>query len=375
VTDRIRVLYPFVGDSIGGSHISTLTLIDALPKDRVQPIVAVHQQGPLTEYLEMVGIPWTRPAQVPVVKNCPLGRQVISMLRSGFLLAWFLRRHNIDIVHTNDYRMHLTWVFAVVMSGVRMIWHQRSAVRNRRLEFYSIFASKIVTISNYCKQQFMPRMASHAKVITNPVSISPGIPDHVVGKKAILNELEITREVYVIAWVGNWYPHKRPLLFIEIAHQLIDKFDIPAIFVMFGKPREPMYTKVTELIAKYGLEKSVFIMGQRMPFEPWIAGCDVLVSTAVNEGLGRTLIEAMLVGTPVVATADGGHLEVIEDDRSGRLVPPDDADAFANVIKELLKSPGYSQRLAQRGKSVAEERYSVQRHVSQIVSLYEGVMR
>jgi len=375
VKNTIRILYPFVGDSIGGSHISTLTLIRALPAEIVQPVIVVHQQGPLTDYMDNVGISWLELSSDLVVNKGSLLIQVLNMIRTMISLSWFLHRQDIDVVHTNDYRMHLTWLFPAVLSRTRMVWHQRSAIRSRRLDFYSSFANEIVTISIYCKKQFLPRMASRAKVITNPVDICSATFSMSFDKKLILKELEITGGAYVIGWVGNWYPHKRPLVFIELASRIIDKFTSPVIFVMFGQPREPMYSKATELIKKYRLENNIFIMGQRIPIEPWIAGCDVLASTAIDEGLGRSLMEAMMVGTPVVASADGGHLEIIEDRRSGRLVPSDDPDAFADAIAELLENPDYADNIIETAKKIAGKQYSVARHVNEMIALYKAILQ
>ena len=75
--------------------------------------------------------------------------------------------------------------------------------------------------------------------------------------------------------------------------------------------------EVTRKIAEHGLASQCVLMGPRFPIEPWIMGCDMLVAPAVNETFGRTLVEAMLCGTPVVAADDGGHKEIIRHGETG----------------------------------------------------------
>ena len=95
---------------------------------------------------------------------------------------------------------------------------------------------------------------------------------------------------------------------------------------MFGEDREPMRQQVMDRISALGLRERCFFMGPHYPIGPWIAGCDVLVAPAVAEGSGRALVEAMLIGTPVVATNDGGHCEIINHGETGYLVPADNPE-------------------------------------------------
>ena len=85
-------------------------------------------------------------------------------------------------------------------------------------------------------------------------------------------------------------------------------------------------------------------MGFRYPPEPWIAACDVLLVPAVEEPFGRSLIEAMLLGTPLIAADSGGNPEIIRHGETGYLVPPDDPDAFAERTLALLEDTDASAR-------------------------------
>src|SRR3546814_7247585 len=75
------------------------------------------------------------------------------------------------------------------------------------------------------------------------------------------------------------------------------------------------------------LGEHVRFMGWRTPGVRWIAACDMLMVPAIDEPFGRTLIEAMLVGTPIVATRSGGNIEALRDGDIGQLVQPESASA------------------------------------------------
>ena len=99
----------------------------------------------------------------------------------------------------------------------------------------------------------------------------------------------------------------------------------------------------------------------------------MLVAPAVNEGFGRTLVEAILCGTPVIAADHGGHREIITHAKIGILVPADDAEAFAEAVSRLLNTPSDGCVVADEARSSAAARYSVTAHVEQIQSIYASL--
>ncbi len=132
---------------------------------------------------------------------------------------------------------------------------------------------------------------------------------------------------------------------------------------------------VVKRIEKYDLGTQCMLMGPAFPIEPRMMGFDVLVAMAVEEAFGRTLVEAMLCGTPVVAADDGGHREVIRHGETGFLVRPDDPDAFANAVTDLLENPGLANDVTAAAKEDALKRYSVKTHVERVQTAYDTVLR
>ena len=92
------------------------------------------------------------------------------------------------------------------------------------------------------------------------------------------------------------------------------------------------------------------------------------------KGSGGTLVEAMTLGTPVLTPRSGGHTEILDDSRTGMLVAPDDANAFAAAAANLLADRARAVSMAERAKQDALSRFSVERHVEQICAIYDEVL-
>lgn len=370
----MKVLFPYCGDTVGGSHISSLLLVKVLSENKsIQPLVVIHQAGQLQQYLNENQIDYVLfPQNVKLVESLPIWKQLWLMFKVAWPLSRFLRKHNIDIVHTNDQRMHLTWLFAAKLAGCRFIWHQRTICPYFRYGIFSLLADKVVTISNFCKHNMSKFMTDRAQVIENPVTIDIDV-SHTLTKTALINEMKLPEDSVLIGWFANWIDRKRPLDVVELASLAKARKSRPMVFLLFGEAREPLNTVVMDRISELGLEYCVFVMGARSPIEPYIAACDVLISTAENEGLGRTLIEAMLLETPVVATADGGHTEVITDYVNGRLTQLGDTKAMLKAIVEVINDPEKTNEMLKDAKEMAMSKYALTSHVNEMLHLYKSL--
>lgn len=369
-----KILFPFSGDTLGGSHFSSLLLFRELNAlTEIEPIVVIHQSGILEKYLKNNNINYRLlDCNVSLAISAPIWKQLWLMFKAALPLSAYLRKHNIDIVHTNDQRMHLTWLIAAKLAGCRFIWHQRTVCLYFRYGVFSLFADKVVTISNFCKHSMSKFMASRAQIIENPVTIDIDV-SHTLSKKALIHEMKLPDHSVLIGWFANWIERKRPMDVVELAVLAKANNPQPMVFLMFGEAREPLNTVVMDRISELSIEDRVFIMGTRSPIEPYIAACDVLISTAENEGLGRTLIEAMLLEIPVVATADGGHTEIITDGINGRLVPLGDTDAMLKAIVDVINNSDNTNKMLEHAKETAMSKYSLTTHVNEMLHLYKSL--
>lgn len=369
-----RILFPFVGDTLGGSHFSAMALMGGLKRRGLEVLVGVHEAGRLTEYLEGQGVEWIKLPDLSVGLRAPLYREIPWLLSVSKAFSPWLRQKEIDLVHTHDRRMHLAWFLSARRAGVPHVWHQRSELRGRRYGWYTRLSSQVVTISKYCCSTFPKGMKERAHVVGNPVAVSATDDEVARCRAELVGNDRSGSECLVLSWVANWQDQKRPLTFVDIAGEVRRRLNRDVVFVMFGEPRDPMRALVERRIEERELFGTVRIMGMKMPIAPWLAACDGLIATAVREGLGRTLIEAMMLGVPVIASADGGHLEIVKDGESGRLVSPDDVDSFASAVISMVEERDLTARMVARARDEVENRYSVDAHVDAMMNIYADAL-
>ena len=375
-----RVLFPFVGDTIGGNHISASELAHDLDRTRFELIFSVHRDGKLRSFLECRGLAVERaPDLVWDSFSGNRAQDLAAILLAVFRLSRFLRRLRIDIVHTHDARMHFLWGLAARFARMKFVLHMRGRVQSR-INYSCRFADSLVAISEYSSELVPYSAKAKVHVVRNPVR--PPSPeaerDHCrMRLLATANAPPNTKTV--LGFVANFMHRKRPLVFVEVAARLRERFGNKLFFPMFGEidgTRDRALSDcVRTKIREYGLAKNCVLMGQRFPIEPWIMGCDILVAPAVGESFGRTLVEAMLCGTPVVATDDGGHREIIRHGETGLLARADDVAAFVDAVAGLLERPRMADSIASAAKSSALEKYSVHAHVERIQSIYDSLER
>lgn len=210
-------------------------------------------------------------------------------------------------------------------------------------------------------------------VVPNPVGSNDSLYDYGTSRELVLSELGLGEDFFVISWVGNWTRQKRPIDFVKFSAMVHEHTNKKIVFVMFGEPREPVGTEVRNRIREAGLEECIHVMGIKTPIEPYIQGSDLLVATAEAEGHGRTLIEAMFLRTPVVATADGGHLEIIDDGVDGWLVPVGDVQAMADAAMEVMESSSEVTLRVDAAEQKVRKNFTLEAHVRSIMRIYEGI--
>ena len=107
-------------------------------------------------------------------------------------------------------------------------------------------------------------------------------------------------------------------------------------------------------VTKHRLEGSVRILGPMTDVRPVLTAADVLVQPSHFEALGLSAIEALACGVPVVASATGGLLEFIVDDRNGLLFPPQDSNALADCLRLVIEDDARRRRLAAQARASVE---------------------
>jgi len=147
----LKILFPFVGDSVGGSHHSIIELHRELSKNNISSSIVVHQKGPLSLFLDDIGIVYE---YLPVQRFAGEKPNIISIL-CGVCINFnkiykYIKQNKISIVHGNDLRINFTWSLPTKLSSASYVWHQRTTMSSSALwKFSNILADHFVTTSNY----------------------------------------------------------------------------------------------------------------------------------------------------------------------------------------------------------------------------------
>ncbi len=370
----LRICFPFAGDELGGSHVSARGLMEGLDPGRYQLLVVPEvPEGTIAGFFsEFAQVPDPAPPARSFVPGARFGLgKALRALAGVPRRVRFLRENAIDVVHSNDGRSHAGWALAARLAGARLVWHHRGDPDARGLRYAApLLASRIFTVSRFSLPQGGSSAAKAAQVVYSPFDTSV-TADWATMRRTLIEELGCAPDAVICGWFGNFVQRKRPLEFVEAVEQLGVLLDRPVVGLMFGDPRNTeVGGALPERIARVSGNARVVMMGYRAPGHEWLAGCDLLLVPAAREPLGRTLVEAMLVGTPVVATDSGGNPEALEGG-CGVLCPLDDPTAMARAAADLLADPERLDAIRTRARSEARRRFSRENHIRQVTAVYE----
>lgn len=375
--DPVTIAYPMAGDSLGGSHHSLRGLLEGLDPAQFKPILILENPtGRLAEYFAAFE---QRADPAPPRESFAVGRDFsLSNFASTFSgmgrRAALLREIGAEIVHSNDGRTHATWAFAAKRAGCKLLWHHRADPYAKGLRYLAPWvADQVVAVSRFSLSGMRPgKVAAHAKVVFSPFDIDLHA-DRKIMRHRLLTELGAGSDTILCGYFGSFIDRKRPLEFINAVAEMRKMQDRPVIGVMFGETTYPeLETAMRARITDPDVAGSAYIMGYRSPGVDWIAAVDLLLVTAVSEPLGRTLVEAMLVETPVIATDSGGNPEAILEGL-GRLVTPDNASAMATAALNTLNDNAETSAMTARAKESAKARFSDATHVAKISQIYRSL--
>jgi glycosyltransferase involved in cell wall biosynthesis len=123
-----------------------------------------------------------------------------------------------------------------------------------------------------------------------------------------------------------------------------------------------------------GLQGRVHFLGFQSDVTPLLQAMDVVAHCSVAaEPFGRVIVEAMMAGTPVVATRGGGVDEIITDGQDGFLVPPADPAALALAVGRIMQDPGLASKLTSAALDSARERFCMEKTVGRMHQLLKDV--
>jgi glycosyltransferase involved in cell wall biosynthesis len=226
-------------------------------------------------------------------------------------------------------------------------------------QVYSIPYSKIAVIPNFVDYERIQKVAI-------------ALPEKEKIKEEILGKSSSKEKV--IAYTGFLKPRKGLDILIK-AMAIIKKLRMPYKLLIIGSG--PLEKEVKAMINKEGLEEQVTMLNY-VPFEKMVAInliADCIVVPSLFEGLPTTMLEAMALGKPVIASSVGGIPEVIKDKINGILFKPKDPHMLADKIIELMDSEDLRTKLGLNARETVKEKYDINVVVKDIERLYLSLAR
>ena len=376
--DKINLLYVITKLELGGAQKQLLSIIDSLDKRRFNVFLFSAKCGLMVgDAVSIEGLALVRSRWLDRPLN-PF-KDPLAM----FEIYRFIKKNNIQIVHTHSSKAGILGRIGARLAGVRFICHtvhgwsfndfQPYLLRKVFIgleRFVSRFTDRIIVVSLYDKQKGLDnRIGSLNKYRLIRYGIEPAGID--LREPKIKRELGIDSNALVVGMVSCLKPQKAPQDFIRLAF-LVNKSLKSTKFILIGdgKMRQPLQ----RLIDKLGLQRKVILTGWRRDVFAILPGIDVFVLTSLWEGLPVSVLEAVSSSVPVVATNTGGVAEVIIDAKTGFLVRPHSIQAMSEKVVILLKDANLRKQLAKSALDSLNGSFALGNMVKSNQDLYETLV-
>ena len=233
------------------------------------------------------------------------------------------------------------------------------------IRFAPPYGGKISAVSQPVKDDLLQRSRLKAEQIA---VIHSGVEEPPV-QSAPLRER--TNPVMVVGTAGPLEPRKGQSFFLQAA-KLVHAQRPEVEFLIAGSgPEERNLRRLTQ---ELGLTGQVTFVPYLRKYHDAISAMDIFCLPSLQQGLGTLMLEAMVRSKPVIATNVGGVSRVIHDGETGLIIPSENAPQLAAKILQLLGDPSQAQLLAENGKRLVLDQFSVEQMLSRTASLYREVL-
>lgn len=336
-----------------------LPLVDDMTA-RGWDVTAVCSAGPSVSSLRAKGYK---------IETVPIQRSLnpIFALRSILALVFLFHRERYDVVHVHTPVAAMIGRIAAFLARVPLVvytahgFYFHDAMPSWKYQFFLQLERALSTLTDliFCQSAedaacaIRERFVAADKVMTigNGVDISrfnPATYDAKISRK----ELGIPADAFVIGMIGRLVLEKGVADYVRAAIQLggVHKH---VWFVLIGERLSSDHNQGVDRDidrAKQALGSRLILLGHRFDIPEMLAAMDVFCLPSWREGMPRTIIEAMMMGKPVVATNIRGAREEVVHEQTGLLVPMRAPEKLAQSLERLIKDPAWSISAGQQGR-------------------------
>lgn len=377
---------------LSGAERSLLDIIDRLDPDEFRPTVVVPSPGPFVDALRRRGITchcwlpqrwihYRKPApaagaspsaRLGWLLRQPMLRSLLALLTLPIrlpLLAALAARYRSELVYSNTLTM-LDGALLARLLKLPHVWHLRESVAGNADLYWPGPASWL--------PRFIRRNAAHVIVNSqalrrelfgtdDSVAITV-IPNGVIIDDRLSDRPASSRNTgFRTALIGRLNPRKGIPVYLEALAQLAPRYPDSRHWIV-GEGNPDYLEFLRQEAQRLGVLEQVEFTGFLHDIRALLGEVDVIVNASFQEPFGRTLIEAMAAGVPVVATRSGGPEEIIVDGCSGLLVTPGDSLALAGCIARLLDDRELARRMGEAGRQRVQEHYDLTHTAASVIA-------
>jgi glycosyltransferase involved in cell wall biosynthesis len=344
---------------VGGVETGTIDLSKELIK-KGHKVIVVSGGGKLVKNLIEINV---KHIELSVHK-----KSLFTIISSIKALESIIMDERIDIVHSRSRVPNIIAFFAARHTGAKFITTAHGYYSNHFISRVTGWARFVIVASSVIGRH----MIEDFKVPHERVRLIPRGVD--LDKFKFNMPSASSKSEYKIGVIGRVTPIKGHGFFLQAIARVVRLFPKVKVLIVGDAPKDkPGYMEKLKALAKQlQIEKSVEFMGDQYDIPKIMSELDLLVLPSIGqEAFGRVIIEAGAAGVPVIATAIGGAIEIVEDGQTGILVRPGDILEMVNSIIRVLKDRDLSKGLAIEARKKVEREYSLVKMAENTVKVYE----
>lgn len=402
---RVLVVEASSGGVVGGSLTGLHHLIRGLDRTRFAPAMVLYESKAIEADLRALAVPVHHAYRRRVPKEhallkydgyhrakasrglqslLGLGRHglrlAVEEIPAALRLARIIRQAHADVVHLgNGVRANFDGVLACLLTRTPCLCHVKGLEKYSDRERWAAKRIDAIVCMSKAVEEHCVRYGVRGRtmqVVYDALDEAAFAPQRDAG--AVRRELGIANGAPCAGVVGNIQQWKGQAVFVDAMADVVNAVPSVRALIVGGVHRagaaynEQLQGRIREL----HLDQHLSITGFRGDIADVMNALDVVVHTSVRaEPFGRVILEGMLLGKPVVATAAGGVLELIQDGATGFLTPPGDAARLAERLIPLLQDADLRRRVGRQAQAWARQRFSLVRHVNAMSAIYETLAK
>jgi lipopolysaccharide heptosyltransferase II len=348
--------------NVGGVERGTVDLAKYLVKLGHKAVV-VSNGGELVKDLQALG---AIHYQLPVDK-----KSIINIIRIIPRLVEIIKKEEIDIIHVRSRVPAWIAYFASRKTNRVFITTCHGYYKKHPFSYVMGWAKRVIVPSNVIAHH----MIENFQVPYERIRLIPRSVD--LEKFKYSDPIKKRGKDFNVGIIARLTPIKGHQDFIKAMAKVARVNPHLKIWIVGDAPasKDAYKEQIRVLVKRLGLWHCTEFLGTQKDIPDILAHLDLLVlATTTQEAFGRVIIEAQSCGVPVVATAVGGVIDIIEDAKTGLIVPPGDPQTMAEAIIKIFKNRGLAGALAENGYKKVKEKYNLELMVKNTLDVYRDAL-